>query len=307
MSGASPASDRPLVSVGLPVFDGMPYVERALESLLAQDVADLEIVVCDNASTDGTGALVEEMAARDDRIRYVRNQTNIGGARNFNRAFRLSTGRYFRWACADDFVSPGVISACLAALEEDPSTVLAYPQTVLVDAEGEPIEVHGEGSCWTASTPAERFACSLRHWGLMNLPYGLVRRADLEETVLLGDYPGSDFVLIADLAIRGRFRRVDGERFYRRVHAGATAQLDEKELAQFYRPERADPFEGKHLRLMREHLRLVLDAPTGLGQKARMLKELARKASWTRDRLGEELEARLLPRRLRDARSARSP
>lgn len=79
----------PLVSIGLPVYNGELYVARALESLLAQDLDDFEIVICDNASQDSTAEICTAYAERDPRVRLYSNPHNIGLAGNFNRTFEL--------------------------------------------------------------------------------------------------------------------------------------------------------------------------------------------------------------------------
>lgn len=291
MSGASP----PIVSVGLPVHNGLPYLAKALESLREQDLSDMEIIVCDNASTDGSRELVEEAAARDERIRYVRNPENIGGTRNFNRVFHLARGTYFKWASSDDFVSPDAISRCVDLLERDPTTILAYPETCLVDAEGDPIEMYDEGDGWSSDAAVERLEQALFHLGLVNLHYGVMRADVLADTVLLGHYPSSDHVLIADLAIRGPFRRVDDVYLYRRIHPEATGSLDDQSLAKFFEPDRERPFDDAILRVFWNHARVILGASVGPGEKIEMLVALARKMSWSRDRIGEALIRKLVP------------
>src|SRR5690349_812781 len=92
----------PQVSIGLPVYNGEKYLLNAIGSLLKQDFEDFELVISDNASTDKTEAMCHEFAAKDKRIRYHRNETNIGATGNYNRVFRLSNGEFFRWASHDD-------------------------------------------------------------------------------------------------------------------------------------------------------------------------------------------------------------
>jgi Glycosyltransferases involved in cell wall biogenesis len=74
-------NQRPRVSVGLPVFNGEKYLAKALDSLLAQEYEDFELIISDNASTDETGRICEKYARQDGRIRYWRNPSNIGLAR----------------------------------------------------------------------------------------------------------------------------------------------------------------------------------------------------------------------------------
>src|SRR5687768_698587 len=80
----------PRVSLGMPVYNGEPFIVEALDSLLAQTFEDFEIVICDNASTDGTEEICRMYAEKDERIRYFRNRTNYGYINNFNLTFRLS-------------------------------------------------------------------------------------------------------------------------------------------------------------------------------------------------------------------------
>lgn len=84
------------VSIGLPVYNGEQYLAKALDSLLAQTFTDFEVIISDNASTDRTSEICAAYLERDPRIRYYRNQQNIGAAPNFNRTFELATGMYFK-------------------------------------------------------------------------------------------------------------------------------------------------------------------------------------------------------------------
>src|ERR1035438_9843576 len=92
----------PRVSIGLPVYNGENYLDPALNSILRQDYSDLELIISDNASTDATGNICREYAAKDPRIRYYRNETNIGASANFNCLVKLARGEYFKWAAHDD-------------------------------------------------------------------------------------------------------------------------------------------------------------------------------------------------------------
>src|SRR5438128_3187989 len=110
----------PSVSLGLPVFNGEAFLVQVLESILAQTYGDFELIISDNASTDATPDICRVYAARDPRIRYVRNATNVGAARNFNRVFQLSTGEYYKLANADDVCAPTLVERCVAVLDTHP-------------------------------------------------------------------------------------------------------------------------------------------------------------------------------------------
>jgi len=125
----------PLVSIGIPVYNGARFIRQALEHLLAQTYTHLELVICDNASTDDTGTICQEYAARDARVRYYRNPTNVGLTNNFCLAVARSTGTYFAWAAADDRKPPTAVEACVRVLQAQPAAVMAHG-IVLVQSEG---------------------------------------------------------------------------------------------------------------------------------------------------------------------------
>ena len=123
----------------MPVCNGEPFIHQALDSLLAQDYTHFELIITDNASTDGTAQICRTYAARDKRIRYYRYETNIGAARNFSRVFELSTGDYFMWAAHDDLWEPAYIARLVSQLNAVPDAVLAFSAFDTVNAHGQSI------------------------------------------------------------------------------------------------------------------------------------------------------------------------
>jgi glycosyltransferase involved in cell wall biosynthesis len=103
----------PKVSIGMPVYNGEPFIREALDSLLAQTFTDFELIISDNASTDGTEAICREYAAKDDRIRYVRQPENRGALANFQFVLDEAVGEYFMWAAADDIRAPDCLEIYL--------------------------------------------------------------------------------------------------------------------------------------------------------------------------------------------------
>jgi GT2 family glycosyltransferase len=110
----------PLVSIGMPVHNASRYLRNALDSLLAQDYANFEIVISDNASTDATEQICREYAEHDRRVLYHKVEQNMGAIWNFNNVFELAKGKYFMWAAYDDIRNPRCVSACVKALEAHP-------------------------------------------------------------------------------------------------------------------------------------------------------------------------------------------
>lgn len=109
----------PKVSIGMPVYNGEKYIREALDSLLAQTFTDFELIISDNASTDGTEAICREYVARDLRIRYVRQSENRGAAANFQFVLDESRGDYFMWAAADDSWLPTFLTESVGVLDTD--------------------------------------------------------------------------------------------------------------------------------------------------------------------------------------------
>lgn len=134
------AENRPQVSIGMPVYNGEPHLQDALDSLLAQTHGDFELVIRDNASTDGTQQICRRAAAAHGNVRYTRNAENLGPVANFCKVLEDARGKYFMWAAHDDLWSPGYVSALAAALEETPQAVLATARTVQLDEDAMPTD-----------------------------------------------------------------------------------------------------------------------------------------------------------------------
>ena len=113
-----------LISVGLPVYNGEEFVDNVIESVLEQDYRELELIICDNASSDATARICQEWAERDNRVRYYRNEENIGALANFERTLKLARGSYFNWVGHDDAFDPTYLSEVVTYLEAHPDVVL---------------------------------------------------------------------------------------------------------------------------------------------------------------------------------------
>jgi glycosyltransferase involved in cell wall biosynthesis len=227
------------VSVGLPVFQGANYLREALDSLLAQDYDDFEIVLCDNASSDATPAICREYAERDARIRYHQNEVNLGAAANYNRVFELARGEYFKWAAHDDKLAPSHLRRCVEVLDAAPErVVLCYPQTLLIDAEGRELRIHPDRLDIRDPQPHARIARFMRYVGQCNPVMGLIRADALRRTGLIRRHIGSDMTLLAELVLQGELWEIPEPLFFRRIHELSSRQgrLSLAEVAAWFDP-----------------------------------------------------------------------
>jgi glycosyltransferase involved in cell wall biosynthesis len=126
----------PLVSICLPARNGADSITAVVRSVLAQDHADLELVISDNASTDDTESVCRELAQSDSRIAYHRQAENIGLLPNFVFTLSRSRGSFVRWIGDDDWLSPDYVSRCLTALSAHPDALLATTQIEYADSDG---------------------------------------------------------------------------------------------------------------------------------------------------------------------------
>jgi len=119
------------VSVLIPTFNQSAIVGRAIESALAQDVTDLEVVVCDDASTDGTEEAVRPLL-RDPRLRYVRNETNLGRVANYRKLlYELARGDWVLMLDGDDYlVNPHYLSKATALAHTHHDIVLVFGKAI---------------------------------------------------------------------------------------------------------------------------------------------------------------------------------
>lgn len=187
----------------MPVFNEVRFIDSALKALRNQSYPNLEIVISDNASTDGTLAICEQHAAEDPRIRIERSGTNRGVTGNFRHALSAARGEYFMWAAGHDLWSQTLVSECVDLLESHPDASLAFPSSHWIDDTG---QLLGRESGWSdtrgLSASARLFTVL---WGNMHPVMG-VMRADLLRTCgSLPNLVGGDLVLLSILSLRGHF------------------------------------------------------------------------------------------------------
>lgn len=211
----------PLVTIGVPVYNGQRYVAETLASLLAQDHDEIEIVIADNASADATLERCREVAGGDRRVRYLTADSNRGAAWNYNRLVDAANGPLFKWAAADDVCRPSFVSTCARALEDGGAgTVIAFPRSELIDAEGASQgPVDDTHMAVGSPRPHARIGQLLQNRFEWHPVFGVMRTDVVRRTGLIGPYVLSDVVFLTEMALRGRFVQVPETLFLRRYHA----------------------------------------------------------------------------------------
>ena len=208
----------PRVSVGMPVYNGERFLAQALDSIVAQEFEDFEVIISDNASEDRTPDICRSYAARDRRIRYHRNDRNWGSARNFTRVFELSSGEYFHWAAHDDFLAPEFLRRCVEVLDREPAAVLCFSTMAVVDDGGGILRIHEDDlDRLTSSDPRERFHHMI--WRLRDCHpvFGLIRASALRKTGVIRNVPEPDRILLGELSLLGSMWQLPEPMFFRRI------------------------------------------------------------------------------------------
>lgn len=215
-------NSEPRVSVGLPVFNGESYLAESLESLRTQTLEQIEVIISDNGSTDGSTAIAEDYCRRDPRFRLIRQSTNKGGAFNHNLLVDHARAPFFKWASHDDVCGGAMLESLADALEANPKAVLAYSDVQYIGADG------GMEQCLRRSLqidddlPHDRLRQYFRYYSYpkeANAVIGVIRTDVLRRSSRIGSYPSSDLVLMAELALAGEFVHVPEVLFYRRRHS----------------------------------------------------------------------------------------
>jgi glycosyltransferase involved in cell wall biosynthesis len=217
-----------LVSIGLPVFNGVETLESVVESVLAQDYRNLELVISDNASTDGTEELCRELAARDRRVVYFRQQTNVGLLNNFAQVMRLARGAFLRYVGDDDWLAPNYVSRCLAVFADDSRLTLVTTQIEYVRPDGTAYTLPYSSTAFRSDDPIQRFESLLA--GLndgsfaFDPLYGLTRRSTLTG-IARRKVIREDEVFAAALALAGPWGHVPEVLARRKVSSNSLPAL----------------------------------------------------------------------------------
>lgn len=272
------------ISIGLPIYNGEKFLKEAIDSILNQTFEDFELIISDNASTDNTEAICREYAAKDSRIRYYRNQQNLGAAKNYNNVFELSKSKFFKWANHDDIHAPEFLEKCLNALEQNSSAVLAFPKSILIDEHGEHTDRLFYRLNINSSSPYERLKryheCTWykeinggkpKRTGVWMPIYGVIKADALRKTKLIGNYISSDTILLEELALLGQFCLVSEDLFFKREHSqrSVRANMSFEKRILWFDPLKKDKLIFPNWKLLYEQFNIITKtcAPTSYLEK----------------------------------------
>lgn len=270
----------PRLSIGLPVYNGEEYLAEALDALLGQTYTDFELIISDNASTDGTEAICRDYLARDSRIRYLRLPSNIGAAPNHNLVFAESRGELFKWASHDDLYARDLLRRCVEALDERDDIVLAHAWNAIIDDTGAVTETFEYRMATDSPDPAERFRALLFAPGGDDF-YGVIRSDVLRRVTPHDSYHHADRTFVAELALHGPFYQVPELLYFRRDHPTRAERANPTKRSRCANldPRRADPIRHPTARLLGEYVlgfgKAIRSAPLTRAQRGRCYRALA--------------------------------
>ena len=222
----------PLVSIGVPTFERVGTLERAIASALAQTHTRLEVIVADDGSQDGTEALCRATAARDPRFRYLRHERHIGPTANFNSVFEAWDGDYVLLLADDDWFDPDYVERCLAVLQSDPKLALVGGRARYVRDGAFVYDGVVDRHC--QADPAARVLSYLSIVDDNGSLYGLMPRAVLEQARPLPNVLGNDWLHVARIASQGPIKMLEDVHVHREL--GGTSADVAKILSIFGRP-----------------------------------------------------------------------
>lgn len=210
-----------MVSVGIPTYNRASTLKRSVESVLSQGYSNIEVVICDNASSDNTGDYCNEIAAKHPHVKYYRAATNRGPTANFVECLRRSQGEFFMWLADDDWIDSNFVSDCVEVLKTDRKVVLVgglanyYQRTHFVRS-GSPVTLLGEN----------RFLRMVRYYfatrGNNEIFYGVMRREAAIQIPIRNSFL-NDLVFVANLAYQGTIKTISSAAIHRETEGATTS------------------------------------------------------------------------------------
>jgi glycosyltransferase involved in cell wall biosynthesis/Tfp pilus assembly protein PilF len=259
---SAPFSKNPDISIGFTVYNGGESSRKAIESILAQDFKDFELIISDNASTDNTSDICREYARLDNRIRYERRPENIGMKKNMLHVLGAARGKYFMFMQHDNRHDPRFLSACLERYKNDgDSIVLVYPQT-RVYSQGIYKGIIQDNLEADGNDPITRFRRIIYNLDMCNAMLGLFRKEAITRTSSLNAdlYRGGDHLFLAELALLGKIIQIPDVLFSRgfnRNYQASPEEINTKLIRDCFPEKLNDGITFPFCRLIYAHLEMI--------------------------------------------------
>lgn len=252
----------PKVSIYIPAYNAKRYIQSAIDSVLEQDVADLEVCVCNDGSLDGTGELLKQLYGDNPQVRWV-NSRNGGIGHGSNTAIRMSKSPYIGQLDSDDRLKPGAVRRLMTYLDENPEIACAYGSCERINVNGD--YVHDEYR-WPEFSREKMMITSITHH------FRMFRRSAWERTERFREdiVNAIDYDIFLKLSETGPFKHIDELMYQRRWHGENTSSVDENfqttntyrvqqetlnrlGLSQFWRIHLPDPNQPRRITYKRHH------------------------------------------------------
>ncbi|MDX2249322.1 MAG: glycosyltransferase family 2 protein [Bacteroidia bacterium] len=219
MSSVTHSLPAPLVSIGIPTYNGGNRIDTALQSILSQEYRNVEVIISDNGSKDHTEEVCREWAAKDSRVKYFRHKENRGVSPNFEFALQQATGKYFMWMADDDEVVSDILQRYVDFLEQNAgyglvSGQINYWENGKLRYRETNLSFEGENGL----TRAVSYYWKVKEGALI---YGLMRR-DWGQKVRFLPVLGSDWHFVAGLAFQGKIKNLEFVGYNK--HAGGVSR-----------------------------------------------------------------------------------
>ena len=199
-------NELPLVTVGIPTYNGAQRIGKAIQSIVNQDYPNIEILISDNASTDDTEAVCRKFAADYPNIRYHRQPENLGIFNNFDYVKHHASGAYFMWLSDDDVIKPGLVQAYAEFLNAYPDYSMVCAQTNYWK-EGKFMHTETGLSIEQASPLKRMVSMFMKNQGAGAI-FGLMR-TECANQLQWRRILGSDWYFMAGMAFQGKVKQLD--------------------------------------------------------------------------------------------------
>ena len=277
------------VSVGIPVYNGEKWINETVGSILSQTYGDIEVIISDNATTDNTESICRDLSDKDSRVKYFRNDENIGVANNFNNVFYHSTGDYFKWSSVSDLIMPDFIEKCMDRFSCDDDIALVCPSTVLFNEEAGTEEKYVDGLDVSSDSAVERFINYLENIKLNNIMNGVIKSEALKKTGLFKNFLAADVNMIAELALYGKLVYLPEYLFYRRMEEEtATVYKPVDEVLAYYNPSRKNMMLFQYWMMDLYYLQIIKRSPLLATEKKILYRYIIKTMYWHKKTLWDD-------------------